>query len=84
MFCSVSGGMYSAPPMMNRYGMGLPLGHSAMVCTKLGPYWITIGVSAPWYLRLNSKLMWYRGQDLGFFRKIDFQIKVQVYVIFKI
>lgn len=36
LFCSLSGGMYSAPPMMNRYGMGLPLGHTAMVCTKFG------------------------------------------------
>lgn len=31
LFVACSGGMYGMPPLMDRYGLGLPMGHAAMV-----------------------------------------------------
>lgn len=33
-FCPFSGGMYGMPPLMDRYGLGMPIGPATMVCCK--------------------------------------------------
>jgi len=32
--CPFSGGIYGIPPLMDRYGLGMPMGPGAMVCCR--------------------------------------------------
>lgn len=34
----VSGGMYGMPPLMDRYGLAVPMAHPGMVCANHYPY----------------------------------------------